>query len=49
LHPKNPSLGSKAVVYGNEVWIETDDASAIEEGEKVTLMKWGNITVTKKE
>ena len=26
LHPKNESVGSKAVVYGRELWIEKDDA-----------------------
>lgn len=26
-----------------------DDALAIEEGEKITLMKWGNVTISKKE
>lgn len=49
LHPKHPSVGSKSVIYGNQVLIEKDDASAIAEGEKVTLMKWGNVTITKKE
>jgi len=49
LHPKNDAIGSKAVIYGKELWIEKDDASAIEEGEKITLMKWGNVTITKKE
>ena len=49
LHPKNDSLGSKSVVYGRDVYLERDDAAAIEEGEKITLMKWGNITISKKE
>lgn len=49
LHQKNDLLGSKAVVYGKELLIERDDASAIEVGEKVTLMKWGNVTISKKE
>ena len=49
LHPKNEAMGSKAVVYGKELWIEKDDAVAIEEGEKLTLMKWGNVTIHKKE
>lgn len=47
LHPKNESLGTKAVIYGRELWIEKDDAVAIQEGEKITLMKWGNATITK--
>jgi glutamyl-tRNA synthetase len=49
LHPKNADVGSKAVIYGRDVFVEKDDASAIEVGEKVTLMKWGNVTVTRKQ
>ncbi len=49
LHPKNEAIGSKAVIYGQDLWIERDDAASIEVGEKITLMKWGNLTVTKKE
>lgn len=49
LHPKNESVGSKAVIYGRELWVEKDDAAAIEVGEKVTLMKWGNVTITSKD
>lgn len=48
LHPKNNAIGSKATIYGKELWIEYDDAIDIAEGEKVTLMKWGNATVSKK-
>ena len=48
LHQKNASLGSKAVIYAKEVWIEKDDAASVEEGEKVTLMKWGNVIITSK-
>lgn len=49
LHPKNSNLGTKAVVYAKELWIEKDDAVAITEGEKITLMKWGNVLITKVE
>lgn len=49
LHPKDATLGSKAVMYGKDLWIEKDDALAINEGEKITLMKWGNVIITKKE
>jgi glutamyl-tRNA synthetase len=49
LHPKNASIGSKAVLYGKVVYIEKEDAETIIEGEKITLMKWGNVTISKKE
>lgn len=48
LHQKNASLGDKDSAYGRDLWIERDDAMDIAEGEKITLMKWGNATVTKK-
>lgn len=48
LHPKNPAVGSKAVIYGRECYIERDDAQDIQEGEKITMMKWGNVVITKK-
>jgi hypothetical protein len=35
-------------MYGKELFIEKDDAVLISEGEKITLMKWGNVTITKK-
>lgn len=48
LHPKNADIGSKAVFYGKELLIEKDDAVKIIVGQKVTLMKWGNCTITKR-
>jgi len=41
-------LGNKAVTYGQNCFIEMDDAKDIVEGEKVTLMKWGNCTIHKR-
>lgn len=46
LHQKNESLGSKAVLYGKHVILEEQDAKAIKVGDKVTLMKWGNVSIT---
>ena len=48
LHPKNPSVGTKIVNHSREVLIEKEDAESIAEGEKITLMKWGNCTITGK-
>ena len=48
LHPKNPALGKKVLHLGAELLIEADDAKAIAEGDEVTLMRWGNIKITKK-
>jgi glutamyl/glutaminyl-tRNA synthetase len=49
LHPKYPLLGKKEVKCYKEVFIESEDAEGIKEGEKVTLMKWGNCIITGKE
>jgi glutamyl-tRNA synthetase len=48
LHQKNPDLGTKEVQYGSSIFIETGDAVDIEVGEKITLMKWGNCTISSK-
>jgi len=46
LHPKNTEAGHKAVMYGRNLLIEREDAKSVEVGQKVTLMNWGNITIT---
>ena len=48
LHPKDSSLGLKPVMQGRNLLIEQDDAKDLSEGQKVTLMKWGNCTITRK-
>lgn len=48
LHPKNAAVGTKALMYGRNLLIEQEDAKSLEVGTKVTLMKWGNATVTAK-
>jgi tRNA-binding EMAP/Myf-like protein len=48
LHPKDATLGMKPVMQGKNCLIEKSDAELIKEGDKVTLMKWGNVNITKK-
>jgi len=48
VHPKNEELGKRPLFKKNRVYIEIDDANNIKEGEKVTLMKWGNFNMKKK-
>jgi glutamyl-tRNA synthetase len=45
LHKKNPSLGKKTVHFSNEILLDKEDAIALEVGEEVTLMDWGNAIV----
>lgn len=46
-HPKDPSLGNKIMRFSNKLLLERDDANLFVEGEEVTLMRHGNIRVTK--
>ncbi|XP_060034442.1 bifunctional glutamate/proline--tRNA ligase isoform X2 [Erinaceus europaeus] len=46
-HPKNPDVGLKPVWYGPKVFIEGADADTLSEGEMVTFINWGNISITK--
>ncbi|XP_030355911.1 bifunctional glutamate/proline--tRNA ligase isoform X6 [Strigops habroptila] len=46
-HPKNDAVGLKPVWYGSRVLIEGADAETFTEGEVVTFINWGNITITK--
>ena len=45
-HPKNADVGTKTVSYGPNIFIEGTDAYTFSVGETVTLMEWGNVTVT---
>jgi len=49
MHPKNASVGQKPVMYGRDLLIEREDAKALAVGQKMTLMKWGNATITRRE
>ncbi|RHY56399.1 hypothetical protein DYB34_008744 [Aphanomyces astaci] len=46
LHPKNPNLGVNMKRLGADLLVERDDADAFNVGEDVTLMRFGNITIT---
>jgi len=44
-HKKNPDIGTKTVLYADEVLLEAEDAASLKEGEIVTLMDWGNVKI----
>lgn len=46
-HPKNAEVGTKQVWYGPRVLVEGADAETFSEGEMVTFINWGNLTITK--
>lgn len=46
-HPKNPSLGNRAIRFSSQVLLDQVDLAACSEGEEITLMNWGNAFVRK--
>ncbi|KDO30413.1 hypothetical protein SPRG_19636 [Saprolegnia parasitica CBS 223.65] len=46
LHPKNPELGHTVKRLSSSLLIERDDANHFTIGEDVTLMRYGNVTIT---
>ena len=46
-HPKEPSVGQKTVWRGPTVLVDGEDAETMKEGENVTFINWGNITIKK--
>ena len=47
-HPKNQEMGDKVRIYSNSVYVENEDFSSVNVGDKFTLMRWGNAILTKK-
>jgi glutamyl-tRNA synthetase len=46
-HKKNLELGEKVTYYEKDIMLEQIDAAALEDGEEITLMDWGNAFVRK--
>lgn len=38
-------MGNRAQFRTNELYLEYEDASTLQVGEKITLMKWGNAVI----
>jgi len=47
IHQKNETLGTKPVFHSNKLYLEADDVKTLKEGEKITLMKLGNVLIEK--
>jgi glutamyl-tRNA synthetase len=45
-HPKDPSLGNRALRIAIEVLLETVDVEGIEVGEQIVLLRWGVVKIT---
>lgn len=48
LHKAKEDLGNKPLFFSNKIIVEKDDALPVAEGEKITLLKWGNAKVLEK-
>jgi bifunctional glutamyl/prolyl-tRNA synthetase len=46
LHPKDPAMGNRPMRIGPLVLLEATDAAECSEGENITLMRWGVVTIT---
>ena len=44
-HKKCDGARNKATTFANRIWLDYGDAAAINKGEEVTLMDWGNAIV----
>ncbi|EDO08736.2 glutamyl-tRNA synthetase family protein [Babesia bovis T2Bo] len=47
LHPKDPNMGECDIWFTPTVLLDRVDADEIVDGEEVTLMRWGNVFVSK--
>jgi len=45
LHPKDKSIGFKTTPLHEQIWLEMNDAKIIQEGEEITLTRWGNCVI----
>jgi len=46
-HPRDQSLGSRALRIGQDVILESTDVDGMEEGDEIVLIRWGLVKVTK--
>jgi len=46
-HPKDPSIGTRALRIADKVLLETVDVEGITVGEEIVLLRWGVVKITK--
>jgi len=46
IHPQKPELGQRIMLRYSKVYIDQIDAATYKVGEEVTLLRWGNVTIT---
>lgn len=47
LHPKDPSMGTRAIRIAKKVLLEAEDVEGVAIGEEIVLLRWGVIKITK--
>jgi hypothetical protein len=47
VHPQKPNLGKRPQFKSSNLYVDFDDANTFAVGEKVTLINWGNVLITK--
>jgi len=47
IHPSKPEMGNRVMRRFNKVYIDQIDAVTYSEGEEITLLRWGNMKLTK--
>lgn len=46
VHPQKPELGLRVMLRCSKVYVDQIDAATYKVGEEVTLLRWGNVTIT---
>lgn len=48
VHPKDPTMGSRAMQIGQNVILEAVDVNGLQAGEDIVLLRWGVVKITKR-
>jgi glutamyl-tRNA synthetase len=47
IHPQKPELGSRLMRRAQQVLLDAIDAAVLKEGDTVTLLRWGNVIISR--
>lgn len=48
VHPKDPTMGTRAMQIGQNVILEAVDVNGLQAGEDIVLLRWGVVKITKR-
>ena len=46
IHPQKPEIGNRVMRRYNKVLLDQEDAASYKVNEEITLLRWGNVTIT---